>query len=144
MRCRVLRNDPTLTERPLISRYYTWSPSPINANIEFVPMLWGTDQIQEFTSTINKTIASNTVTAVLGMNESVMRPRTCQCSYSKTFTCFKATAVGSIQPDAAARRAALAAIFGAFEISRHTLGNPCTVKRTKRKDVVATILFHLW
>jgi len=27
-----------------VSWYYTWGPWPIEADIEFVPMLWGSDQ----------------------------------------------------------------------------------------------------
>jgi len=52
-----------------VSWYYTWSPSPIDSNLEFVPMLWGTAQLQQFSSTINATIAQNLVTAVLAFNE---------------------------------------------------------------------------
>ncbi|EJD07367.1 glycoside hydrolase [Fomitiporia mediterranea MF3/22] len=52
-----------------VSWYYTWSPNPTGADLEFVPMLWGTDQIDAFTSTINKTITSKQVTAVLAFNE---------------------------------------------------------------------------
>ncbi|TDL19875.1 glycoside hydrolase [Rickenella mellea] len=54
-----------------VSWYYTWSSYPIDSDLEFVPMLWGADQarVNEFTSTINQTIASLNVTAILGMNE---------------------------------------------------------------------------
>ncbi|KIM72213.1 glycoside hydrolase family 128 protein [Piloderma croceum F 1598] len=52
-----------------VSWYYTWSPYSISADIEFVPMLWGQAQAAEFSSTINQTIASQHVSAVLGMNE---------------------------------------------------------------------------
>ncbi|KLO11631.1 hypothetical protein SCHPADRAFT_464382 [Schizopora paradoxa] len=52
-----------------VSWYYTWSPNVINADLEFVPMLWGEDQVQAFSSTIDETISQNKVSAVLGMNE---------------------------------------------------------------------------
>ncbi|KAK0448716.1 glycoside hydrolase [Armillaria borealis] len=54
-----------------VSWYYTWSPKSYvpDTNIEFVPMLWGGRQTNEFSSTINDTVAGGGVTAVLGMNE---------------------------------------------------------------------------
>lgn len=52
-----------------VSWYYTWSPQPINADLEFVPMLWGQESVTAFQATINQTIGSNEVTAILGMNE---------------------------------------------------------------------------
>ncbi|KAH8116245.1 hypothetical protein DFH11DRAFT_1474712, partial [Phellopilus nigrolimitatus] len=52
-----------------VSWYYTWSPNPINANLEFVPQLWGTAQVDAFSSIINNTISKNDITAVLGFNE---------------------------------------------------------------------------
>ncbi|KAJ4483820.1 glycosyl hydrolase catalytic core-domain-containing protein [Lentinula aciculospora] len=53
-----------------VSWYYTWSPDAISSpNIEFVPMLWGNNSADNFSSTINNTISSNNVTAILGMNE---------------------------------------------------------------------------
>ncbi|KIJ68082.1 glycoside hydrolase family 128 protein [Hydnomerulius pinastri MD-312] len=51
-----------------VSWYYTWSSSPIYTDIEFVPMLWGSDQVDSFAS-INDTISHYHVSAVLGMNE---------------------------------------------------------------------------
>lgn len=51
-------------------RYYTWSPWPTNnTGIEFVPMLWGKDQINDFTSTLGNTLTSNQVSAALAFNE---------------------------------------------------------------------------
>jgi hypothetical protein len=56
-------------------RYYTWSPSPVEDDtLEFVPMLWGQTQAQQFGATINDTIASKDVRAALAMNECVSRP----------------------------------------------------------------------
>ncbi|KAK0476835.1 glycoside hydrolase [Armillaria novae-zelandiae] len=57
-----------------VSWYYTWSPKSYvsNANIEFVPMLWGGRQTNEFSSSINNTVAGGGITAVLGMNECVL------------------------------------------------------------------------
>jgi hypothetical protein len=52
-------------------RYYTWSLNSSNTELEFVPMLWGQDQVAEFSTMINQTIASRHVTTVLGMNELV-------------------------------------------------------------------------
>ncbi|KAK0240738.1 glycoside hydrolase [Armillaria nabsnona] len=54
-----------------VSWYYTWSPKSYvpDTNIGFVPMLWGGRQTDEFSSTINDTVAGGDVTAVLGMNE---------------------------------------------------------------------------
>ncbi|KZV75663.1 glycoside hydrolase family 128 protein [Peniophora sp. CONT] len=52
-----------------VSWYYTWGPSPDSAaTIEFVPMLWGTKQLDEWSS-INQTIEENKVVNVLGFNE---------------------------------------------------------------------------
>ncbi|KIK69077.1 glycoside hydrolase family 128 protein [Collybiopsis luxurians FD-317 M1] len=53
-----------------VSWYYTWSPAAISStDIEFVPMLWGNKSVDDFAATINDTISSKNVTAVLGMNE---------------------------------------------------------------------------
>jgi hypothetical protein len=53
-----------------VSWYYTWSPdASASTNIEFVPMLWGSSSAGDFSSTINNTISTKNVTAVLGMNE---------------------------------------------------------------------------
>ncbi|KAH7913285.1 glycoside hydrolase [Hygrophoropsis aurantiaca] len=52
-----------------VSWYYTWSPYSINADVEFVPMLWGQSQVNEFAASIDQTISREHVTAVLGMNE---------------------------------------------------------------------------
>ncbi|KAH9943114.1 glycosyl hydrolase catalytic core-domain-containing protein [Epithele typhae] len=49
--------------------YYTWSPSPTQADLEFVPMLWGTNQVDQWDGTINKTVQDLHVTHVLGFNE---------------------------------------------------------------------------
>lgn len=54
---------------PLNCRYYTWGPSPAKANIEFVPMLWGSRQVTQWDSTINDTLSSLNVTHALGFNE---------------------------------------------------------------------------
>ncbi len=64
---------PTLAIRSSheIHRYYTWSPDPVYTNLEFVPMLWGEKSINDFTQTINQTIAQENVNAILGMNECV-------------------------------------------------------------------------
>jgi hypothetical protein len=51
-------------------RYYSWSPAPIEDNtLEFTPMLWGQRQAEEFSSTIENTLATHNVKAILGMNE---------------------------------------------------------------------------
>lgn len=64
----------------ILFRYYTWSPAPISDNsLEFVPMLWGAAQADAFASTIQSTISSKTVHAVLGMNECVLF--ILQCSF---------------------------------------------------------------
>ncbi|KAK7473112.1 hypothetical protein VKT23_001211 [Stygiomarasmius scandens] len=53
-----------------VSWYYTWSPSPISrTDLEFVPMLWGSDQADEFSSTIDDLVSDLGITSVLGMNE---------------------------------------------------------------------------
>ncbi|TBU32061.1 glycosyl hydrolase catalytic core-domain-containing protein [Dichomitus squalens] len=49
--------------------YYTWGPSSIQSNIEFVPQLWGTKQLSQWDSSINDTIRSLNVTHALGFNE---------------------------------------------------------------------------
>ena len=50
-------------------RYYTWSPWPVKTGLEFVPMLWGTDQLSDWDSSINQTIQNLHVTHALGFNE---------------------------------------------------------------------------
>ncbi|KAJ8076882.1 hypothetical protein PM082_001305 [Marasmius tenuissimus] len=53
-----------------VSWYYSWSPTGgVKEDIEYVPMLWGERQIDEFTATINQTISDLKVLHVLGMNE---------------------------------------------------------------------------
>ncbi|EIN11770.1 hypothetical protein PUNSTDRAFT_131925 [Punctularia strigosozonata HHB-11173 SS5] len=52
-----------------VSWYYSWGPSPTNTKLEFVPMLWGQSQVDQFSTTINNTIEAGGITAVLGMNE---------------------------------------------------------------------------
>jgi len=58
-----------------LHRYYSWSPWPITSptNLEFVPMLWDSRSIDQFTSTINSSLSNlqPKVAAVLGMNELV-------------------------------------------------------------------------
>ncbi|VDB96641.1 unnamed protein product [Peniophora sp. CBMAI 1063] len=61
-------NQYTSTGR--VSWYYTWNPSPDDsATVEFVPMLWGTSQLDQWSSTINQTIEGKKVANVLGFNE---------------------------------------------------------------------------
>ena len=52
-------------------RYYTWSPHCIDIanNLECVPMLWGPQQETDFNSSIQATIDSHNVQAILSMNE---------------------------------------------------------------------------
>jgi len=59
------------TKTGKVSWYYTWGPLGVDTtdSIEFVPMLWGTDQVDQFTSTVNRTLQRTGATAVLGMNE---------------------------------------------------------------------------
>jgi len=52
-----------------VSWHYSWSPYGFPTSIEFVPMLWGTRQIDQFTSTIQQSISQLNVTHILGMNE---------------------------------------------------------------------------
>ncbi|KZP34401.1 glycoside hydrolase family 128 protein [Athelia psychrophila] len=54
-----------------VSWYYTWSPDSgnIDTDLEFVPMLWGYDQVADFSANINQTIANNHVSHILAMNE---------------------------------------------------------------------------
>ncbi|KAI0267409.1 glycoside hydrolase [Gloeopeniophorella convolvens] len=52
-----------------VSWYYSWSPSPFDTDLEFVPMLWGQDQIGSWQSTINQTIQQRAVHAALTFNE---------------------------------------------------------------------------
>ncbi|KAJ3510135.1 hypothetical protein NLJ89_g4849 [Agrocybe chaxingu] len=54
-----------------VSWYYTWSAFPVASRLEFSPMLWGQSTINQFTSTIRRTLSNTrlSVTAVLGMNE---------------------------------------------------------------------------
>ena len=53
-------------------RYYTWGPRGYVENasdIEFVPMLWGGKQTEQFEDTIHDSIQNLNITTVLGMNE---------------------------------------------------------------------------
>ncbi|KAH8828343.1 glycosyl hydrolase catalytic core-domain-containing protein [Flagelloscypha sp. PMI_526] len=59
-----------------VSWYYSWGPEPldvkhanVNRTLEFVPMLWGTRQVEQFNNTIRTTISNENVTHILGMNE---------------------------------------------------------------------------
>lgn len=52
-----------------VSWFYSWTPNYTETTLEFVPMLWGSSQVQQFSATINQTIASRKVSAVLAMNE---------------------------------------------------------------------------
>jgi len=49
--------------------YYTWGPSSVESNLEFVPMLWGENQVSAWQSSINSTIHDLGVTHALGFNE---------------------------------------------------------------------------
>lgn len=72
-----IRTDTIATNTGFdIARYYTWSPDSgnINTDLEFVPMLWGYDQVADFSANINQTIANNHVSHILAMNESVHIP----------------------------------------------------------------------
>ena len=51
------------------NRYYTWSPDSIDTALEYVPMLWGERQVEDWTNTINKTISTRKVTHSLAFNE---------------------------------------------------------------------------
>ncbi|EIM87592.1 glycoside hydrolase [Stereum hirsutum FP-91666 SS1] len=53
-----------------VSWYYTWGPDPVDgATIEFVPMFWGSKDIDDWQSSINSTISELDVKAILGFNE---------------------------------------------------------------------------
>ena len=52
-----------------LRRYYTWSPDGFQSNLEFVPMLWGPTQTDDWDSNINHTIQELNVTHALGFNE---------------------------------------------------------------------------
>lgn len=54
---------------PNFDRYYTWGPSSIDTTLEYAPMLWGEQQIEEWTKSINETIHTRKVTHALGFNE---------------------------------------------------------------------------
>ncbi|KAF9010758.1 glycosyl hydrolase catalytic core-domain-containing protein [Cyathus striatus] len=56
-------------ETDKVSWYYTWSSYPTSTDLEFVPMLWGSKNVDQFSSTIDQTLSSGNVKAVLGMNE---------------------------------------------------------------------------
>ncbi|CAL1701688.1 unnamed protein product [Somion occarium] len=49
--------------------YYTWGSSSINTDLEFVPMLWGQNQVEQWKHTIQQIIKQRHVTHVLGFNE---------------------------------------------------------------------------
>lgn len=50
-------------------RYYSWSPDGFNSDLEFVPMMWGPPQINDWNANINSTIQRLHVSHVLGFNE---------------------------------------------------------------------------
>jgi len=52
-----------------VSWYYSWSPDSFDTDLEFVPMLWGQREVDDWQNTINQTIQERKPTAVLGMNE---------------------------------------------------------------------------
>lgn len=54
---------------PCNARYYTWSPDGFQSNLEFVPMLWGPAQTDDWNNNIDNTISSLHVTHALGFNE---------------------------------------------------------------------------
>jgi len=63
---------PQFTTTGKVSWYYTWSLSSVDTDLEFVPMLWGSQDVTQWTDSsngINATIAQRKPTAVLGMNE---------------------------------------------------------------------------
>lgn len=49
-----------------ISWYYTWGPYRANSHVEFIPMLWGAGQANDFLGQVNNFGGS---TAILGFNE---------------------------------------------------------------------------
>lgn len=52
-----------------IYRYYTWSSDSVDTTLEYVPMLWGERQTEQWVDTIDKTIITQKVTHALGFNE---------------------------------------------------------------------------
>ena len=60
---------PNCDQIPNFKRYYTWSPNSIDTSLEYVPMLWGERQIEQWTNTINQTIRTRRATHALGFNE---------------------------------------------------------------------------
>ncbi|KAH7099680.1 glycosyl hydrolase catalytic core-domain-containing protein [Auriculariales sp. MPI-PUGE-AT-0066] len=54
-----------------VSWYYLWTENDWvkYPGLEFVPMLWGERDVQNFTATINNTLAASNVTHILGFNE---------------------------------------------------------------------------
>ncbi|KAJ7828671.1 hypothetical protein B0H14DRAFT_2247195, partial [Mycena olivaceomarginata] len=54
---------------PQVPWYATPSDDATGLSVEFVPMLWGKNQTETFSETINDTISALNVTTVLGMNE---------------------------------------------------------------------------
>ncbi|KAK7036957.1 glycosyl hydrolase catalytic core-domain-containing protein [Favolaschia claudopus] len=63
---------PSLIPRPYFG-YYNWnflvSDDASGLPVEFVPMLWGQAQADEFSDTIVSTLQSTDATAILGMND---------------------------------------------------------------------------
>ncbi|KAJ7877085.1 hypothetical protein B0H14DRAFT_3106460 [Mycena olivaceomarginata] len=58
------QNNSVITQFMGPEGYYTWGPQGY-----FVPMLWGTKQINSFQQTIDDNILTLNITTVLGMNE---------------------------------------------------------------------------
>ncbi|KAK7045617.1 hypothetical protein VNI00_007450 [Paramarasmius palmivorus] len=54
-----------------VSWFYSWSPQTgvRDSELEYVPMLWGKNQVEEFNATINQTISDLNVSVILGFNE---------------------------------------------------------------------------
>ena len=68
----MVSDSQLLFARRLISvfyRYYTWNPDGFASDIEFVPMLWGPTQTDDWDTHINSTISSLHVSHVLAFNE---------------------------------------------------------------------------
>lgn len=64
-------SDVALNRRKVTNsnRYHTWSPDSVDTTLEYVPMLWGEQQVEEWKNTINGTIHARNVTHALGFNE---------------------------------------------------------------------------
>jgi hypothetical protein len=97
-------------------------------------MLWGQNQVSEFSATINKTITDRHVSVVLGMNESVLFHPVLSCGF---LTVLQAAGIRAIEFDSGTGCSDVDNIPRATASTRGTVGQPCPKQCTIRTHLVA-------